>query len=87
MRSRRGLLDLPTGTEALVHGARSFESSDGGNVGVVTAGLPEDFTVPVQPDRGQVGELPIRRSGGDPVQILHSHPEGPAGATGEQPGQ
>jgi hypothetical protein len=51
--------------------------------------LEHDLAVPVEPDRGQVGELllcdPLAHAAG--VEVLHPQQEARPGGTGEQPRQ
>ena len=77
VRGRRGLEDLPSRAVALVDEACRAQRGDGVLVAVEALALADHGTVPVDADRGQVGELArlVGRRGVGPVEILHPHDE------------
>ena len=89
VRRRRCLPDLGPRAEALVEAAAGAQLLDGRGIAVPACRLVRHPGVPVDPDRGEVGQLLLGDALPDAarVEVLHAHEEAAARRAGEQPGQ
>ena len=89
VRRARRRADLRAGAEALVQQPAPPQRLQRLRVGVEPRRLEHDLAVPVQPERGQVGELLLGRPRPHAarVEVLHPHQERRAGRAREQPRQ
>ena len=89
VRRRGRLADLRARAEAGVQRAVGVQPLDRRAVGLQALGLAHDRLVPVQAERGEVGELLLgdARAHAPGVEVLDAHEEARALRAGEQPRQ
>jgi hypothetical protein len=89
VRRRQGFADLGTGAVAGVQQAVGVQARERCRVVLGALGLAHDRPVPVEAERGEVGQLRVREPGPATrcIEVLDAHDEVRAARAGEQPGQ